>query len=243
MMREPDGLLVIQKPKGLTSHDVVERIRRVFGTRHVGHTGTLDPMAEGVLVVLVGRATRAQRQLQGHDKRYDVVIQFGAQTDTGDAWGQTIRTMPVPEWDRPFVEAIVTSFVGTFNQVPPAFSAVKVQGRPLYWWTRRGIAKTAPARTVTVRSIELLALPPSRLHLRLVCSAGTYIRTFAEACAERLGTVGHVCELVRLAVGPWELAQALSLEALEQLSAEERSRVLQHLETLPCQQCSSDVGP
>jgi len=237
-----DGAIVVKKPQGLTSHDVVERIRHAFATRRVGHTGTLDPMAEGVLIILIGAATRFQREFQGHHKCYEALIQFGTQTDTGDAWGRPIRTMPVPPLQREQVEAVLSSFVGTSRQVPPAFSAVKVEGRPLYWWTRRGITKSAPARTVTITSLDLLELGPSTIRVRLICSAGTYMRALAEACAERLGTVGHVSQLMRLAVGPWDLSQAYELAWIEQIAPEARWDLLQRVDATTWQRSSSAAG-
>src|SRR3989338_3342272 len=140
-----DGLLLIAKPPGVTSHDVVEVIRRRLGLRRVGHTGTLDPMAEGLLIVLVGRATKHQQALQGHDKVYETVLQLGAQTDTGDATGTVIRTAALPAMDRARLEEVLASFRGPLAPIPPAYSAVKVHGRPAYWWARRRQAVTLAA--------------------------------------------------------------------------------------------------
>jgi len=206
-----DGILVVNKFPGMTSHDVVQLARAKLGIRRIGHAGTLDPMAQGVLVLLVGRATKHQKTVQAYRKVYETVIQLGIQTDTGDAWGKPLRTAPVPSLDRANVEAILAASMGSVTQVPPAFSAVKVQGRPLYWWARRGKPLVAKPRTVELFSAELIELDPASVRCRIACSSGTYIRSLAEAIADELGTVGHVSELIRLSVGPWDLSQALDL--------------------------------
>lgn len=199
---------MVNKPQGPTSHDVVLLVRRKLGIRQVGHAGTLDPMARGVLVLLVGQATKFQHLAQTHRKRYDAAIQLGIQTNTGDAWGKVIRTADVPSLTPREIQRVLASLVGRLTQVPPPFSAAKVHGRPLYWWSRRGKSLTAKPRTVELFALELLDAEPTRFRCRIECSSGTYIRNLAETMAERLGTVGHVSDLVRLAVGPWDLAQA-----------------------------------
>jgi len=223
----PDGLLVVNKARGLTSHDVVQIVRRRFGLRRVGHTGTLDPIAEGVLVVLVGAATRHQQALQSQRKVYETAIQLGTQTDTGDAWGRVVRTASVPPLTVPQIADVLRSCVGRLTQTPPAFSAVKVQGRPLYWWTRHGMPKAVQPRTVEILAIELLEWTPPCFTCRITCSSGTYVRTLAEEFAARLGTIGHVKGLVRLAVGPWGLTQAVAVPWLHTASDEELRGALQ----------------
>ena len=218
-MRE--GILVVKKLPGMTSHDVVELVRRKLGMQHIGHGGTLDPMASGVLVLLIGGATKQQRAVQSHRKWYEAVIRLGIQTDTADAWGKVLQTSPVPRLIAEHLVAVLASCVGLLTQVPPVFSAVKVQGRPLYWWARHGKRLTAAPRTVEIFTLELLELLDDRFRCRIECSAGTYIRTLAETIAERLGTVGHVSELVRLAVGPWGLAQAHEVPWLKSVNIEE----------------------
>ncbi|MBI3311921.1 MAG: tRNA pseudouridine(55) synthase TruB [Candidatus Omnitrophica bacterium] len=222
-----DGILVMNKPQGMTSHDVVALARRRLGTKRIGHSGTLDPMARGVLVLLVEGATKSQQAFQACQKRYDAVIELGAQTDTADAWGTRIRTAPVPTLARGQVETVLASLAGRMTQRPPAFSAVKVQGRPLYWWARRGIPVEAPPRTVEITVLELVELSPARLRCWVECSSGTYIRSLAEVIADRLGTVGHVSELLRCAVGPWELAHAQEVRWLETAHVEEIRAMLQ----------------
>ena len=225
-----DGVLVVNKPPGLTSHDVVLLIRRRLSIRKVGHVGTLDPMARGVLVVLVGTATRSQQTLQAHRKTYETIIQLGTATETGDAWGRPLRTAPVPSLDAAHVTRVLSSFVGRVTQTPPSYSAVKVGGRPLYWWARRGIPMAAKPRTVEIFALDLLEFTGDHVRCRITCSSGTYIRSLAETIATALGTVGHVRELVRLSVGPWDLAQALDLEWLSCASLEDIRRTLCPLE-------------
>ena len=207
----PSGMLLIDKPRGMTSHDVVAVVRRKLGVRRIGHTGTLDPMADGLLMLLVGSATKAQQSLQGHEKVYDATLQLGAQTDTGDAMGCVMREMPVPPLDAAHVEAVLSAFHGPLSQTPPAFSAVKVQGRPAYWWTRRQRPVTLAARTVHLAELSLLECRGQTISFRVRCSAGTYVRTLAESIAERLGTVGHLTKLTRRSIGAWRLEDAKPL--------------------------------
>ena len=205
------GMLLVNKPRGMTSHDVVQIVRRKLGVRQIGHTGTLDPMAEGLLILLVGSATKYQQAFQGHDKIYEATIAFGTQTDTGDALGHVVRSVSVPTLDQSRVAEVLAGFRGSFAQTPPTYSAVKVQGRPAYWWARRQQPQVLAARRVQVSDITLLECEPSTLTFRLCCSAGTYVRTLAESIAERLGTVGHVTSLTRLRIGQWHLDDAKPL--------------------------------
>ncbi|MBI4354157.1 MAG: tRNA pseudouridine(55) synthase TruB [Candidatus Omnitrophica bacterium] len=220
-MPDSEGVLVVNKPQGPTSHDVVDQLRRRLGIRRIGHAGTLDPIAEGVLVVLVGRATQCQRDIQTYPKRYETVIRLGRQTDTGDAWGQTISTATVAAWDRAHVEEILRSLTGPLFQTPPPFSAVKVRGRPLYWWTRRGMPQSVSPRRVEIFQIVLHETTTQTIRCRVDCSSGTYVRTLAEVIAQRLGTVGHVAQLTRTAVGPWTLDAAHPLSWIQQAAPDE----------------------
>ena len=203
-----DGVLLVQKPSGVTSHDVVELVRRRLGVKRIGHTGTLDPMAQGLLILLIGSATKHQQAFQGHDKTYEALLQLGTQTDTGDALGVPVRTAPVVPLEQARVEEVLASFQGPLRQIPPAYSAVKVQGRPAYWWARRQQPVTLSARTVHIHDIALQSCGGQTIAFRVACSSGTYIRTLAEAIAERLGTVGHLTGLIRVRVGEWSLDEA-----------------------------------
>ena len=225
-MGDANGLLLVNKPSGLTSHDVVEVVRRKLATRRVGHAGTLDPMAQGLLVLLVGAATKHQRLLQTHDKTYEALLRLGTQTDTGDAEGLQVQRAPIPSVTRDHVAAILASCVGSLEQTPPAYSAVKVRGRPAYWWARHRQVVTLPRRTVRIETIELLACDAQTITFRVDCSAGTYIRTLAEVIAQRLGTVGHLASLTRQRVGTWRLAEAKPLAWIREASADDVARAI-----------------
>lgn len=225
-----DGLLVIDKPSGLTSHDVVAGVRRIIGERRVGHTGTLDPFATGVLVVLVGRATRLAQFLSGAEKEYEAVIRLGYATDTGDLMGArvqqqfTTETRRRTEIHREQIEQALESLRGEIEQTPPMFSAKKVAGRKLYDLARRGEEIERKPTVVTVR--EFQALPGNgpllqanadgtcNLAVRVVCSAGTYVRTLAESLGERLGVGGHLTALRRTRAGEYKIEDAVTLDQL-----------------------------
>lgn len=215
-----NGILLVDKPPGWTSHDVVAFIRRRFGVRKVGHAGTLDPIATGLLVILVGQATRWAQCLLGWDKRYAVVVTLGQGTDTGDADGRIQRTTPVPPVTEQHVQDVLTGLVGPQSQEPPAMSAVKVRGRPLYYWTRRGVAVERRPRMITVHAMTLTRLVLPQLELLIHCSKGTYIRTLAETIGGRLGTEAHVSALRRLSVGPFSIEDAVSRDWLAQAAPE-----------------------
>lgn len=208
---ETSGVLLVDKPAGVTSHDVVQVIRRKLGLRRVGHTGTLDPLARGLLIILVGSATKNQQAFQGHDKIYEAAIRLGIKTDSADAYGNVVNTMAVADLSREAVEECLQSFKGVIAQTPPAFSAVKVQGRPAYWWARRKQGVTLASRNVCVHDIVLLEMSADTLHIRVHCSSGTYIRALAESIAEKLGTVGHLVSLIRHQAGPWRLEESKPL--------------------------------
>ena len=224
------GLLLVEKPPGVTSHDVVNVVRRKLGLRRIGHTGTLDPLAQGLLILLVGSATRSQQDFQNHEKVYEAVLQLGTRTDTGDADGAPVATAPVPVLVRDAVAEILASFRGPLSQTPPAYSAVKVRGRPAYWWARRGHPVAVPSRTVQVAEIGLVECREASIAFRVRCSAGTYIRTLGEAIAERLGTVGHLTSLVRLRIGAWSLEHAKPLSWIRAASPEAVARELKPLD-------------
>ena len=194
--------------------------------RRIGHTGTLDPMAEGLLILLVGPSTRYQQVFQGHGKLYEAVLRLGTQTDTGDATGRSIRTAFVPPIDRNRVTATLSSFQGPLSQTPPAYSAVKVRGHPAYWWARRQQPVELSARVVHLEALTLMDCSQDTVMFRVRCSAGTYVRTLAESLAHSLGTVGHLAGLVRLQVGAWRLDDAKSLAWIGAASAEAIAREL-----------------
>ncbi len=209
----PHGILIVNKPTGLTSHDVVARVRRSTRTRQVGHAGTLDPLATGVLVVCLGVATRISEYLLGHAKRYRAKIRLGLETNTYDASGDIIARREV-NVDRTGVEAALTQFTGEIPQVPPMYSAIKREGQKLYELARQGIEVERAARSVIIHSIQLLDFQLPDMTIDVSCSAGTYLRSIAHDLGSALGTGAHLIELTRTASGPFTLDQAIDLETL-----------------------------
>ena len=230
------GLLLIDKPAGWTSNQVLGRVKRLLGERKAGHTGTLDPFATGLLPVLLGEATKFSADLLDADKRYLADACLGVTTTTGDTEGEVLISRPV-DVDDAAVHAVLSRFRGEIDQVPPMFSALKREGRPLYVLARQGIEVERAARRVHILALELLALEGSVLRFAVTCSKGTYVRTLAEDIGAALGCGAHLLALRRVATGSLDLSSAIGLERLEALSlAERRACVLpiDHLlQTLP----------
>ncbi|QYJ05548.1 tRNA pseudouridine(55) synthase TruB [Nocardioides panacisoli] len=210
------GLVVVDKPAGMTSHDVVGRTRRLLGTRKVGHAGTLDPMATGVLVLGVGRATRLLGHLTLSEKSYDATIRLGARTTTDDAEGDVVTATSAEAVTDERVRAVLADFVGDLDQVPSAVSAIKVDGRRAYDRVRAGEDVTLDARPVTVHELTVASVtPPGEVvdvEISLRCSSGTYVRAIARDLGAALGVGGHLTALRRTTVGPFTLAAASDLE-------------------------------
>lgn len=212
-----DGLLLVDKPAGVSSHDVVGAARRALGEKRIGHGGTLDPFATGLLVLLVGRATRLLPHLPGEPKIYDATIRFGAETDTEDLHGTVVREAPLPSRDA--VLAGIPSFIGSIEQVPPAYSAKRVEGQRAYKLARAGAEpKLKPVR-IRVHRWEVLALEDgagavSEARVRITCGGGTYVRSLARDLARAAGSAAHLVALRRLASGPFHVDAAVDLEAL-----------------------------
>jgi tRNA pseudouridine55 synthase len=211
----PDsGLVVVDKPAGMTSHDVVSRVRRLSGTRKVGHAGTLDPMATGVLVLGLNRATRLLGHLTLEDKRYDATIRLGATTTTDDAEGEVVETRTADGLTEDAVRQALAGFVGEIDQVPSAVSAVKVDGKRAYARVRAGEDVDLPARRVTIRAIDVTSVDLPGVDVSVHCSSGTYVRAIARDLGAALGTGGHLTALRRTAVGPFTLEDARTLDDL-----------------------------
>jgi tRNA pseudouridine55 synthase len=210
----PSGILVVDKPEGPTSHDVVAWARRALGTRTVGHAGTLDPFASGVLVVLVGEATKLSAHATEDDKRYRAELALGQETDTLDREGRVVDEAPVPALVFAQVELALAAFVGTHPQVPPAYSALKQDGVPLHARARRGEEVLAPAREVTLRGAALEAFAPDRVNLLLHTGKGYYVRALGRDLARALGTRGHLAALRRTASGRYRIEDALCGDTL-----------------------------
>ncbi len=207
-----DGLLLVDKPLGITSHDVVAIVRRITGSRRVGHTGTLDPFATGLLVVLVGRGTRLIPYVDGEPKVYDATIRFGIETDTDDLTGM-VRRMAEPPADLAVAEAIAR-LTGPIDQIPPAYSAKKVAGTRAYTAARRGEMLDLPPSRITVHSWELLGRTGDDLTVRIVCGGGTYIRALARDLGRLSKSAAHLIALRRTASGPFSVADAATIEQL-----------------------------
>lgn len=210
------GILNIAKPAGMTSHDVVDRVRRISGQRRVGHAGTLDPSATGVLVLCLGQATRVAEYLMASDKVYRAQIRLGVSTDTHDAEGEVTATaeVEVSEEEGWRVREALAAFVGPIQQIPPMYSALKRDGIPLYKLARRGITVEREPRSVVIHDIELLRWTPPLLTIRVKCSPGTYIRALARDLGQKLGCGAHLHSLARLASGRFTLEEAVSLDEL-----------------------------
>ncbi len=208
-----NGLLNVNKPQGITSHDVVNVVRRLAGIRRVGHAGTLDPLATGVLVLLVGPATRLARFFSGARKRYRAVIRLGETTTTYDAEGEVVARRPISV-SRAELESALAHFRGDLLQVPPMYSAVKIQGQKLYKLARAGEEIEREPRPVTIHALALLEWSPPELTVELTCSAGTYVRSLAHDLGERLGCGAHLRALVRLSAGAFRLEESHSLDDL-----------------------------
>lgn len=214
-----EGFLNLYKPSGPTSHDLVMRIRRALRGPRVGHGGTLDPLAEGVLPIGIGRATRLLPFFQEADKAYRAEIVLGTSTTTYDAEGEITAQHPVPPLERHTLEQVLTTFEGTIEQVPPPFSAVRQGGRRLYERARRGEVVTLQPRRVQIYRLRLLAWEPPRLTVEIQCGSGTYVRSLAHDLGERLGCGAYLAALIRLRVGPMTVDEAVSAEQLEALIA------------------------
>lgn len=224
--KNPNGILIVDKPKGITSHDVVNVVRCLFKVRKVGHAGTLDPIATGVLVVLVGEATKKSNLLINDDKMYEARMKLGITTDTGDAFGKVISTSRIQGLNRDLIKKAIMSFKGEIEQVPPMFSAAKFKGKSLYKWARKGIIVPRKARTVIIKDISIKEILPPDVTFDVLCSKGTYIRQLCADIGERLGCGAHMTELRRIKAGDFHISQAIELEKLKSMTEDELYNVL-----------------
>lgn len=230
--RAVDGLLLLDKPSGITSNAALQRARRLLQAEKAGHTGTLDPLASGLLPLCLGQAAKFARFLLDADKRYTATLSFGLTTTTGDADGEPLERRTAA-FDEAALRTALTHFTGVIEQVPPMYSALKREGRPLYQYARAGVTLERAPRPVEVRAIELLGLEAGdagavRATLDVTCSKGTYIRVLAEDIGAALGCGAHLAALRRTASSGWTVAQAVSLAALESTSAEAAVSALLH---------------
>jgi tRNA pseudouridine55 synthase len=219
--REMEGVLLVDKPTDHTSHDVVARLRRKLHMKRIDHAGTLDPMATGLLIMLIGKATRISQYLISLDKEYEGTIELGKVTDTQDADGEVMETRPVPPLTETQVKAAVNSFMGDQYQTPPMYSAVKIDGVPLYKSARKGQEIEREPRFIRVMSWDVLRFETPRIDFRLRCTQGTYVRTLAHDLGQKLGCGAHLAALRRTATDKFHVAQALTLEQIQALSLPE----------------------
>ena len=243
--RDISGILLLDKPAGYTSNQALQTAKHLLQARKAGHTGSLDPLATGILPLCFGEATKVSQFLLEADKRYWVAIRLGQTTSTYDAEGEVLATRPV-QLTRPIIEAALRRFQGEIQQVPPMYSAIKQAGQPLYKLARAGIEVERPPRRVVIRALSLMRWQDDRLELEVSCSKGTYIRSLAHDLGEILGCGGHVMALRRLATGGFSVEEAVTLETFQNLSDDGRLALLrpldQALNHLPAVNLSSNAA-
>ena len=224
-----NGIVIVDKPQGWTSQDVTARLRRVFHTRRIGHGGTLDPMATGVLPVFVGRGTRGVEFFEHAEKTYETVLRLGITTDTEDVWGETRQERPV-DFTAEKLEEVLEAFRGEILQVPPMYSALKVGGQKLCDLARKGKEVERQPRPITIHELTLLEVTENTLHLRVRCSKGTYIRTLCKDIGQALGCGGCMAQLRRVTAGEYTIAEAVPLQVL--LETEDPGQYLRGVDTM-----------
>lgn len=213
-----NGIIIINKPKQCTSHDIVYKVKKIFNQK-VGHTGTLDPMAEGVLPILIGRGTLCSKYLINHDKKYKVLLQLGQKTDTADLEGKIIDQKEVKDvyMNKENIEKVLKSFIGKQEQIPPMYSAIKVNGKKLYEYARKGQEVELKPRIIQIYDINLISysIKEKQIEFEVFCGKGTYIRSLCEDIAEKLETVGYMKELKRIQVGDFYIEDSITIDELE----------------------------
>lgn len=219
--KEIDGVLLVDKPGDHTSHDVVARLRRKLNMKRIGHAGTLDPMATGLMILLIGKATKISQYLISLDKEYEGTVELGKVTDSQDADGEVLETRPVPPLSEAELRTAMKAFLGDQYQTPPMYSAIKIDGVPLYKSARKGVEVDREPRFIRVMSFELTKFALPRFDFRLRCSKGTYVRTIAHDLGQKLGCGAHLAALRRIATDKFNVSQALTIEQIEALSLSE----------------------
>ena len=211
-----DGIIIINKPKNYTSHDIVRKAKKLLNEK-VGHTGTLDPNATGVLPLLIGKGTLLSKYLIKHDKIYEAVLKLGEKTDTADGEGKVLESQNVEQsiLKKENIERIFNNLEGKQEQIPPMYSAIKLNGKKLYEYARKGIEVEVKPRTIEIYKLELIKIEDMEIIFRVSCSKGTYIRTLCEKIAEELGTIGYMKELKRIQVGEFNIKDSITIEELE----------------------------
>ena len=216
-------ILNVNKPVGITSYDVVRRVKRFLDFKKIGHGGTLDPFADGVLLILIGRgATKQMDELLKMGKTYRAVLQMGEKTDTADTEGEIIAKANIPAIDDDILDKIREEFIGEYLQTPPQYSAKKVNGKPAYKYARKGIKVELKAKKVNIYELTIEKINDNQLEFVVTCSSGTYVRVLGEEIAEKLGTVGHLVKLTRESIGQYNLENAVDLDAISEALGEEK---------------------
>ncbi len=215
-----DGILIVNKEKGYTSHDVVGKLRKILGIKQIGHTGTLDPNATGVLPILIGKATKASQYLMEHDKTYIATLKLGERTNTLDGEGEIVEKQTIEEslLDKNKIDAVLQTFLGKQEQIPPMYSAIKIKGKKLYEYAKQGKEIKREPRSIEIYEILLKKVNKEKKEIifEVHCSKGTYIRVLCEDIAKKIGTIGYMKELERTEVTPFTIKQALTLQQIEQ---------------------------
>ena len=224
--RSISGVFLLNKPLGISSNAALQKVRWLFRAQKAGHTGALDPLASGLLPICLGEATKFSHFLLDSTKRYQTTVQLGHSTTTGDVEGEVLLEKPVPMLNKDQIKQVLLQFVGDIQQVPPMYSALKKEGRPLYELARKGIEIERDARPITIYAIDLLSFTETSITLDITCSKGTYIRVLGEDIAKALDTYGHLTYLHRIQTGPFDLIPEYTIEYLESLTEEARETLL-----------------
>lgn len=230
----PEGILLVDKPQGITSHDVVYKLRKIFHIKKIGHAGTLDPMATGLLLMLIGKATKVSQFLMSMDKEYTGTIRLGQSTDSQDADGEVVEERPVPDISKADALKEMKAFIGDQYQTPPMYSAKKVNGQPLYKLARKGKTVPREPRVINISKMEMSRFELPEIEFLVACSKGTYVRTIAHDYGEKLGCGAHLCELRRTGVGKFRIENASTIEELGAMSPSVlRKQLIPILEAVP----------
>jgi tRNA pseudouridine55 synthase len=230
-----DGIVLLNKPEGVTSNGILQQVRRLYNAKKAGHTGALDPFATGLLPVCFGEATKISGLLLDSDKRYIATLSLGVETDSGDKDGNPLQTVEVPSLTADAIQTVLTEFEGDIMQVPPMYSALKHQGIPLYEYARKGVEVERVARPITIHELTLIDFHPTEITFEVFCSKGTYVRTLGEEIAKALGTLGHLTALHRTQTGSLRGDDMATLETIEQDLAAHLQPLdlpLQHLQAM-----------
>lgn len=227
-----DGVLIINKPKGFTSHDVVNILRKALNTKKIGHTGTLDPNATGVLPILIGKATKISKYLIEHNKTYIATISLGEKTDTGDGQGNIIeKDLNFQNISCKQIGDVLKTFIGKQKQIPPIYSAIKINGKKAYEYARKGQTVELEPRDIEIYRIDLIKIENNEITFEVSCSKGTYIRTLCEDIAKKLGTIGYMKELTRTSVNEFKLENAVTIDEVKENSLIVNEKVI-NIETI-----------